>query len=143
MAKNANGKFVLKALLLTENNGKILVQFVRRGKKGNLYRPLGGHVEFGERSESTIKREIKEEVNSSIKGLELLGVIENIYRSETRLHHEIDFIYKGNLSNENLFENEIFDRDEDGRKEKAYWIAKSMFKEEKIKIVPRGILKYL
>lgn len=143
MAKNANGKFVLKALLLTENNGKILVQFVRNGKKGRLYRPLGGHVEFGEKSEGTIKREIREEVDSSIKDLKFVGFIENIYRSETRLHHEIDFIYEGKLSNEKLFENEIFDRDEDGRKEKAYWIEKSLFKEEKIKIVPRNILKYL
>lgn len=143
MANNFNKRFVLKVLLLTENDGKILVQSVIEWNKGGLYRPLGGHIEFGERSEDAIKREIKEEVNSSIKNLEFLGLIENIQRSGKKIHHEIDFLYKGKLSNKKLFENEIFDRDEDGRKEKAYWIEKGIFKKGKMKIVPEGILKYL
>ena len=54
--------------------------------------PWGGTIEFGERSEQTAIRELREEreeIGAEIKSLRLLGTLENIFTLDGNTGHEI------------------------------------------------------
>jgi ADP-ribose pyrophosphatase YjhB (NUDIX family) len=73
------------ALLVTENPSW----------DGTLFhRPLGGHVEFGERAAATLHRELREEIGQELTGVRQLGVLENIFIWDGVLQHEVVFIYQ-------------------------------------------------
>jgi hypothetical protein len=62
------------------------------------FRPLGGQVEFGERSEGTLAREMREELGADVEVGELLEVVQNVYVFIRRQKHEIAFIQPRALS---------------------------------------------
>lgn len=67
---------IVGALILDEKGRIFLVKAPKwRGK----YALVGGHVEFGESLESALKREVKEETNLDVSGLDFLGLQEAIY----------------------------------------------------------------
>lgn len=72
------------------NKGKILVCL---DKEKRFYFFPGGHVEFGETLEKSIKRELKEELDISIEKLRFIGVVENIYIQDKEKHCEVNFIF--------------------------------------------------
>lgn len=57
------------------------------------YRLLGGHVEFGERAEETLKREMLEELGAEVEVLQRLDVVQNMFSYEERRYHEVAFIH--------------------------------------------------
>jgi ADP-ribose pyrophosphatase YjhB (NUDIX family) len=66
---------------------------------GELFqRPLGGHVEFGEYSEDTVYRELAEEIGQRLTGVDLLGVLENLFEWAGELQHEIVFVYEASFA---------------------------------------------
>ena len=68
------------AICLFRYENKILVAEGKDPiKDQTFYRPLGGGIEFGERSEETIRREIREELNEEVTALRYLGTLENIF----------------------------------------------------------------
>ena len=77
---------------------------IRRGKilvcrmKGAPYCFLpGGHVEFGEKTEKALKREMKEETDVSVKKLCFIGTCENIFKEGVSFHHELNLVFSGIL----------------------------------------------
>lgn len=68
-----------------------------RAKDGGAYFFPGGHIEFGERAEDAIKRELHEELHLTVRHADLIGVVENIYE-HGGLHHEINVIFSIILS---------------------------------------------
>lgn len=62
-----------------------------------FYRLIGGGVELGETHRSAVIREVREELQAEIHDLEYLGMVENIFRFEGELGHEIVAIYTGRL----------------------------------------------
>ena len=57
-------------ICLFSNNGRILAaKGTDSVKQNEFYRPLGGMIEFGERSSDALKREILEETNQEITNL--------------------------------------------------------------------------
>ncbi|ALC83938.1 MULTISPECIES: NUDIX hydrolase [Bacillus] len=60
----------------------------------------GGRVEITEESQSSIKREFREELGIDIKVVRLLWVVENFFEYDGRSFHEIGFYYNI-LSDEN------------------------------------------
>ena len=44
-----------------------------------FYRPLGGAIEFGERSEDAVRRELREEIGAELEDVRLLTVSENVF----------------------------------------------------------------
>ena len=59
-----------------------------------FHRPLGGHVEFGERALATIHREFQEEIGQRLREVRLLGVLENIFEWHGEKQHEIVFLFR-------------------------------------------------
>ncbi len=60
------------ALCLFRNSGRILVfEGYDPLKQQTFYRPLGGGIEFGERAEDAVRREIREEIRAEIASLDI------------------------------------------------------------------------
>ena len=61
------------------------------------HRLIGGTVELGETHRKTIEREVDEELGATIQALTLVTVVENIFRIDGVLGHEVVFVYTGRL----------------------------------------------
>lgn len=99
----------IKAMCLFVHNGKVLAsKGYDENKDETFYRVIGDSVEFGEKTNDAIKREAREELLCDIENLELVKVVENIFVFNGKQRHDIVFLYKGNLSNKDLYEKEKF-----------------------------------
>jgi nucleoside triphosphatase len=73
-------------------NDKEEILLVRSYKWGSKYTVPGGHIELGERSETAIKREVKEEVGLDVQPIRLLLIQEAIYPSDYIKHEHYIFL---------------------------------------------------
>jgi 8-oxo-dGTP pyrophosphatase MutT (NUDIX family) len=98
----SKGTIKVKAMALFLADGRMLVTdcFDKVTQKP-FYRMLGGHIEFGERSEETLKREMIEEVGADVEVLALLDIVQNHFFYEGRRYHEIVFIHHTKFLDEN------------------------------------------
>jgi ADP-ribose pyrophosphatase YjhB (NUDIX family) len=97
-------KIRLKAMCLFTHEGKTLASKGHDDKKDEIfYRVIGGSVDFGEKTEEAVRREVKEELGCEVENLELVKVVENIFEYNGIPGHEVVFLYKGNLSNKTLY----------------------------------------
>lgn len=113
----------VKAMCLFINNGKVLAAKGRDDSKNqDFYRVIGGTVEFGETGEEAIRREVKEELASEIENLKPLPLIENIFTYEGKSGHQITFLFRGELSKKELYNQEIVIIKEPTYEIQAYWV---------------------
>lgn len=113
----------VKAMCLFHNDGKILAsKDFDSVKKQYFYRVLGGHVEFHEICEDTVRREIMEEIQSEIDNLKFLQVLESIFIYEGKKGHEIVFLYVGELRNKDLYKQKIIPITENNQTLNAEWV---------------------
>lgn len=93
-----------KAMAVFRRRQQILVNEVRESD-GRLvgFRIPGGHVEFAEYSKDTITREIREELNTEIVDVQLLGVLENVFTYLGQTGHEVIFVYGAGFADETLY----------------------------------------
>ena len=61
------------------------------------HRLVGGSVELGETHRDAIVREVGEELGATIHDLAFLATVENIFRIDDVLGHEVVFLYSGRL----------------------------------------------
>ncbi len=134
-------KQTLKAFLICFNGRKTLLYGVGKRAGINIFRPVGGHVELFEYSKDTIRREVKEELNSGISGLQFLGVIENIFWRDGSKHHEIDFMYYGKLTNKKLYNEEKIEIIDGRKRITAQWLDVGKLSERNV--VPPGTYSYM
>jgi nucleoside triphosphatase len=73
-------------------NGKGEILLVRSYKWGTKYTVPGGHIELGERSETAVRREIREEVGLEVEPVRLLLVQEAIYPADYIKHEHYIFL---------------------------------------------------
>jgi len=98
------------ALAVIRRGDAILVFEVVDEVKGVTgYRPPGGTIEFGERSEDAVIREIREELSAELTDLRPLGTLENIFRFRGEASHEIIVVYQGRLADATFYERETID----------------------------------
>jgi len=91
------------AICLFRNGDRILVaEGYDPAKDETFYRPLGGGIEFGERAEETIRRELREEISAEVGTLQYLFTLENIFTFNGQSGHEIVLVYDGTLADEKL-----------------------------------------
>jgi nucleoside triphosphatase len=91
-------------------NGKGEILLVRSYKWGTKYTVPGGHIELGERSETAVKREVKEEVGLEAEPVRLLLVQEAIYPADYIKHEHyifLDYLCLTNSSDAKLDGKEI------------------------------------
>jgi nucleoside triphosphatase len=73
-------------------NGKGEMLLVRSYKWGTKYTVPGGHIELGERSQTAVKREVREEVGLDAEPVRLLLVQEAIYPADYIKHEHYIFL---------------------------------------------------
>lgn len=72
-------------------------------KRQRFWVPVGGRVEFGELSRRTIAREVREELSAEITELNLLGVLENVFRFDGSPGHEVVFVYDARFVDSSIY----------------------------------------
>lgn len=110
-------------------------------KKQIFYRPLGGAIEFGERSEDTVRRELMEEIGAQVGELKYLGALENIFVFNGEPGHEIVLVYDGELRPPGLYEQVVIEGNEAeiGESFKAVWKSLDEFGEGRSILYPSGL----
>ncbi|MES2315639.1 MAG: NUDIX domain-containing protein [Patescibacteria group bacterium] len=136
----------LKAMCVFNYEGKTLAsRGYDKNKDETFYRLIGGTILFQEKSEDGVRREIMEELKCEIDSLEFIKVVENIFSYIGENRHEIVFLYKGELSNKDLYKQEKIHIIEPNIEFDAEWISVKDVLEGKIILYPdldySGILK--
>lgn len=90
-------KLNVRAAGIIIHNNKILTH---RNTKSDHYALIGGRVEIGEDSETTLKREIIEEMGKEIEITGYISTIENFFQMNSQKYHEIMFVHKAGFKNE-------------------------------------------
>jgi ADP-ribose pyrophosphatase YjhB (NUDIX family) len=131
------------ALVIIQKNNQLLAQKGLDKNTGKVfYRLLGGGIEFGESSNETLRREIKEELNATISNEKLLCVIENVFEFNSKKGHEITFIYSGDLLEENLYNQKTI-KISDKADEHAEWVPVDRIKSGNAILYPKEAVNYL
>ena len=78
-------KLNVRATVIIEHNGKILVH---RNVNSNHYALMGGRVKIGEDSETTVKREVMEELGKKIEVIGYVTTIENFFEMKGSKYYE-------------------------------------------------------
>jgi 8-oxo-dGTP pyrophosphatase MutT (NUDIX family) len=116
-------------------------------KQQTFYRPLGGRIEFGERSDQTIVRELREEIGAEVSDLRYLGTLENIFTFNGEAGHEIVLVYDGKFVDKTIYEREglegVEESDEHAGTFRAVWKSLSFFREGRVPLYPDGLLELL
>jgi 8-oxo-dGTP pyrophosphatase MutT (NUDIX family) len=132
------------ALCIFHHHGKILVNpFYDAVEKRSLFRPVGGGIEFGERSIDTIVREVHEELGLSISNVRLIGTLESIFTYAGKRGHEIVQVYDARFEDAAVYERPWLEGVEsDGSPFKATWHSASSFTDASA-LVPEGLSELL
>lgn len=120
----------------------LVAEYHDRWHKGPYYRPIGGGIEFGERMQECIVREIREEIGAEIKDLQYLGVIENIYREGGTLAHQIVFVYEARFLDPQLYQVPAV-KSQVEEFIVAMWKSIDDFRTGKAQVYPPGLLEVL
>jgi len=132
------------AICVCRDGDRILVAEGRDSKKNQtFYRPLGGTIEFGERGEATVTRELMEEIGATLTNVHYLGMLENIFVYEGRRGHEIVLVYDGKLTDCSFYQKEVIQGDELGQKFSAVWMRLDDFGDGRPSVYPDGLLELL
>ena len=133
------------ALCVFRNRDRILVfEGFEKLRSETFYRPLGGGIEFGEKAEDAVRRELKEEIDAEVGELRYLGLLENIYTFNGKPYHEIVLIFDGALINSGLYEQAVIVGEEaNGEVIRAMWKSLDEFGEGTSILYPPGLLELL
>jgi len=132
------------AISIIRNNDKILVYERQDDITGErFYRLVGGCIEFGELSNTALKREFKEELSLDIKNTKLISIFESIFTFNSKEMHEIVFLYESEFVDSSIYNEDIINGLEGDRAFNAIWILVSDFLKKKHKIYPEEIVDYL
>lgn len=132
------------AICIFHHEGKILVNpFHDPVKQQLLFRPLGGGVEFGEKSSEAIVREIREELDVPIRDVRLLGTLESIFTYLGKPGHEVVQVYDARFEDPALYDKQWLEGQEsNGERFRAVWRDSASLSAEGT-LVPEGLYELL
>ena len=129
--------------IIRKNDSILAYERIDDITKEKFYRLVGGCIEFGELSRDALKREFQEELSLEIKNCKLLSTFESIFTFNTVKMHETVFLYASDFKDSNVYNKKNIEGLEGSRKFNAVWISVSDFLNEKYKIYPKEIVRYL
>jgi ADP-ribose pyrophosphatase YjhB (NUDIX family) len=126
------------------HDDRVLVGHAFDSRKNEHYcRPPGGGIDFGERAEEALRRELREEIGAEIDDVRLMSVIENRFELEGNARHEIVFVFRARLADRNLYESPTVPMYDDAWGGELRWELLSQFERGERKLYPEGILELL
>lgn len=87
----------MRAGAIIIHNNKILLH---KNEISDHYCLVGGRVQIGEDSKSTVKREVEEELGKKVEISDCLATIENFFDIKGKKYHEIFFMWKTEFEND-------------------------------------------
>ncbi|MEK3981497.1 NUDIX domain-containing protein [Psychrobacillus sp. FSL K6-2836] len=131
--------------IILRNNKILLEELEGKHSKGIgiYYRPIGGTIELGEKSSETIIREYSEEISVDIKIKRYIGCLENIFRIDENVGHEITQIYLVEFTNQSLYHKESFKVVEGRKTTFTKWITLEEIIDGKKILFPNGLTDLL
>jgi 8-oxo-dGTP diphosphatase len=96
MDKNFEKNFEICVRAVIRRGGKVLV--CRRKGKEYYFFP-GGHVDFGEPAKKALERELREELDLTIKNTSFMGTVENVFHQDGEVHHEVNLVFQVDAEN--------------------------------------------
>jgi 8-oxo-dGTP pyrophosphatase MutT (NUDIX family) len=113
----------VKAMALFVSEGRLLVTpGFDSATQQPYFRLLGGSIEFGERSEETLVRELMEELGAAIEAEELLEVVQDCFDHEGRPFHEIAFVHRARFIDEDFLHRDTLPNIEPDNDEVSVWL---------------------
>jgi ADP-ribose pyrophosphatase YjhB (NUDIX family) len=141
---STNRDITAKAICVFRHDDRILVALDVDSTTDQRYaRPLGGAIDFGERAEDALRREIMEEIGAELAAPRVLGVFENIFTLEGRPRHEILFVFDAQFADTTLYESATIEALEPGWGEPPVWMPLSAFRDGSLPLYPAGLLALL
>ena len=137
------GTIRASAICVIRHQDQILAALGYAPAKGEFYRPLGGEIEFGERSRDTVVREIREEIRAEVTNLRYLGTIENLYDRGGVPTHELVLAYEAEFVDQTLNERSVITGMEEGEMFESEWVPFSEFASGQATLFPEGLLELL
>lgn len=114
------GRFNFRVAALIIKNNNLLIH---RLKNSNFYLLPGGRVDMGEDTETSLLRELKEELNLKASIDSLLWVSESFFTHNNERFHEIGYYYLINCSTENsILEKNAFEVHDEGNTFEFKWV---------------------
>ena len=107
-----------------------------------FYRPLGGGIEFGERSADAFVREMREELGAEVTNVRYLGMIESIFTHRGKRGHEYMLLYAARFTDPTFYTRQAWIGDEDGQPIPVLWKPLADFRSGDL-LVPRELLAFL
>jgi 8-oxo-dGTP pyrophosphatase MutT (NUDIX family) len=134
-----------KSVCVFRYQGKVLLAESFDPAKNEKYlSPVGGGIDFGEKSVDAAIREVKEELGAEVDQLKLLGVVESLFVFNSQEGHEIVFIYEAKFKDSCFYQSHVLPGIEsNGHTFEARWYDLSSIKTSKIPIYPKGIIEIL
>lgn len=124
------------------HDDRVLVGRAFDSQKNEHYcRPPGGGVEFGERAEDALRRELREEIGADIEDVKLMSVIENRFELEGEPKHEIVFVFEAHLKDRALYDQAEILMCESGWGGALRWEPLSQFERGERPLYPVGLLE--
>ncbi len=137
-------KYRASSLCIIRRKEEILLEQFPEEDGVVTYRPIGGTIEYGEDSKSTVIREVKEEIKQDINDPVLIGIVENIFPFYDQIGHEFDFIYEASFIDKSAYDQEILSGVEGDKQYVAVWKPISEFENNhRVKLVPDGLYEML
>lgn len=134
----------VKAYAVFRRGKEILVNEIRENDGTVIgFRIPGGHVEFGEKSIDSLKREISEELNTEGENFQALPVMEYLFHYAGKARHDLIFNYTVDFKDKSFYERETIEAFEDnGTPFELFWLDPEQCPEGTT-ILPTGLLDLL
>ncbi|MFC0417778.1 NUDIX hydrolase [Cytobacillus solani] len=137
-------KGIIRPLVICifQKDDSILVAEGYDSVKGDYYyRPIGGGIEYGEKSAEALIREVQEEIETDIFNLKYLGTLENIFTFNGEVGHEIVQVYDASFVDFSFYTEDLFEgKEDDGKIFKIMRLPISKFQNGELRLVPDGLL---
>ena len=139
-----NGRIRPIAICVFRRDDYVLVGHAFDSKKNKHYcRPPGGGIDFGERAEDALRRELREEIGAEIDDVRLMSVIEDRFEHEGQLKHEIVFVFEARLTDRQMYDMAEIPMCEEGWGGALRWEPLSQFERGERALYPAGLLELL
>lgn len=132
-------KINVRAAGVIIHNNKVLVH---KNVNKEHYALIGGRVEIGEDSETTVKREAQEELGKEVEIIGYVATIENFFEMKDSKYHEILFIHKAEFTNDEDKKIEYTLKNMEGKNYLQYeWL--DLDKIDEYQLVPKAVKEIL